>query len=47
MKSLFTTKTKDSQSLSTRIEKYKNCQFYPFSLLLDKGGRVEIVAPNY
>ena len=29
------------------IEKYIACSYYPFSVLLEKGGRIEFVAPNY
>ena len=29
------------------LEKCMSCTHYPFSILLDKGGRIELVAPNY
>jgi len=32
---------------NVRLEKYMNCTHYPFSILLEKGGRLEFVAPNY
>ncbi len=30
-----------------RLDKYLNCSSYPFSILLEKGGRLEFVAPSY
>lgn len=29
------------------LDKYANCSYYPFSILLEKGGRIDLVAPNY
>jgi hypothetical protein len=29
------------------IERYLNCNYYPFSVLLEKGGRIDFVAANY
>jgi hypothetical protein len=33
--------------LVQRLERAMNCTHYPFSILLEKGGRIELVAPNY
>lgn len=32
---------------SFNLDKYANCSYYPFSILLEKGGRIDLVAPNY
>ncbi len=32
---------------NSRLDKYMNCSYYPFSILLEKGGRLDFVAPNY
>jgi len=32
---------------NSRLDKYMNCTYYPFSILLEKGGRIDFVAPNY
>ena len=29
------------------IDKYLACPYYPFSVILDKGGRLEFIAPSY
>ena len=29
------------------IDKYLTCTYYPFSVILDKGGRLEFIAPSY
>jgi len=34
-------------ALAMKIEKCMQCQHYPFSVLLEKGGRIEFIAPNY
>ena len=47
MKTLFNSKSSEKCTLTNRLERYKNCSFYPFSILLEKGGRIEVVAPNY
>jgi len=33
--------------LNKNLEKMINCSYYPFCLILEKGGRVELIAPNY
>ena len=33
--------------LNKNLEKMINCTYYPFCLILEKGGRVELIAPNY
>lgn len=33
--------------LNKNLEKMLNCTYYPFCLILEKGGRVELIAPNY
>lgn len=33
--------------LNKNLEKIINCNYYPFCLVLEKGGRAELIAPNY
>lgn len=43
-KSLFNQK---GAGINQKLEKCFNCQHYPFSVLLEKGGRIEFIAPSY
>jgi len=34
-------------NLNSGLERYLTCSFYSFSILLEKSGKIEFVAPNY